>query len=129
MKKLMLGAAVLAIGTVAASPSFANEPAKKQTRTVTDVVGYVKTETTYNDRDAEFMKFDVSGDGAINFREFQNAALLENEYEIFNMNDTNNDELLTIDEYRVFSKWGPERAADGPAQTSFNFNKPGVQAK
>ena len=127
MKKLMLGAAVLAIGTIAAAPSFAKEPAN--TRTVTDVVGYVKTETTYSNRDAEFMNIDVSGDGAINFKEFQRFAQLENEYEMFNMNDTNNDELLTIDEYRVFSKWGPERAADGPAQTSFNFNKPGVQAK
>ena len=122
MKKLMLGAAVAALAITVSAPSFAHE--------VTEVVGYVKTETTYSDRDAEFHKIDTSGDGAINFKEFQKYAHLENEYEMFNMNDTNNDELLTIEEYRSFSKWGPERATEGgPARTTFNFNKPGVQAK
>ncbi len=121
MKKLMLGAAMIALVVTVSAPAFARE--------VTNVVGYVKTETTYSNRDAEFMKIDLSGDGAINFKEFQRFAQLENEYEMFNMNDTNNDELLSIDEYRVFSKWGPEREAEGPAQTSFNFNRPGVQAK
>ena len=127
MKKLMLSAAAIGVA-LTATPAFAAKVAKT-THTETNVVGYVKTETTYSDRDAEFMKIDTSGDGAINFKEFQRFAQLENEYEMFNMNDANNDELLSIDEYRVFSKWGPEREADGPAQTSFNFNKPGVQAK
>ena len=121
MKKLMLGVAALTMAVTFSAPSFARE--------VTEVVGYVKTEHYISERDSLFAKVDENRDGAINFKEFQNAALLENEYEIFKMNDTNNDELLTLDEYRVFSKWGPERAADGPAQTSFNFNKPGVQAK
>ena len=117
MKKLMLSAALVAITFGTAAPSFARE--------VKEVVGYVKTETTYNDRDAEFQKIDDSKDGAINFKEFQSYALLENEYELFNMNDTNNDDLLTIDEYRVFSKQGPARVAGGPSMTQYNFNKKG----
>lgn len=129
MKKLMLGAAVLAIGAISAAPSFAHETSKKHTHTVTDVVGYVKTETTYSDRDAEFMKADTNGDGAMNLKEFMAASMFENEYEMFKMNDANNDDILDIEEFRVFSKWGPQRSADGPARTSFNFNKPGVQAK
>ncbi len=117
MKKLMLGLGVAAIAITASAPSFARE--------VKQVVGYVKTETTYNDRDAEFHKIDTSGDSAINFKEFQKFAQLENEYEMFNMNDTNNDDLLTIDEYRVFSKQGPARVAGGPSMTSYNFNRAG----
>ena len=115
MKKLMLGLGVAAVAIVAATPSFARE--------VKEVVGYVKTETTYSNRDAEFHKADKSGDGAINFNEFQNASVLENEFEMFDMNDTNDDQLLTIDEFRNFSKWGPARTADGPSMTSYNFNK------
>lgn len=73
-------------------------------QTVTSVVGYVQTETIRNDRDTEFAKIDASGDGAINFNELQKRAQLENEYEMFNMNDTNNDDLLTIDEFRLSAK-------------------------
>lgn len=119
MKKLMLGLGVAAIAITAAAPSFARE--------VKQVVGYVETTTTYNDRDAEFRKIDDSGDGAINFKEFQSYALLENEYEMFKTNDTNNDDLLTIDEYRVFSKSGPAKVAGGPSMTNYNFNKGGIK--
>src|SRR6218665_2649300 len=115
MKKLMLGLGVATIAITVSAPSFARE--------VKEVVGYVKTETTYNDRDAEFRKADTSGDGAINFNEFMAASVFENEYEMFKMNDTNNDELLTLDEFRAFSKWGPARTADGPSMTTYNFNK------
>ncbi len=121
MKKLMLGAAIAALAITVSAPSLARE--------IKEVVGYVKTETTYSDRDAEFAKADTSGDGALNLKEFMAASMFENEYEMFNMNDTNNDDLLTIDEFRVFSKWGPARTADGPSMTHYNFNKPGVQAK
>jgi hypothetical protein len=121
MKKLMLGAAVAALAVTAAAPSFARE--------VTEVVGYVKTETTYSDRDAEFQKADTNGDGVMDLKEFMNASMFENEYEMFNMNDADNNDVLSIDEFRVFSKWGPQRSADGPARTTYNFNKPGVQAK
>lgn len=122
MKKLMLGLGVATIAvTFAAVPSFAAE--KKQTKTVTEVVGYVQSETVINDRDAEFHKIDTSGDGAINFKEFQKYAVLENEYEMFKMNDSNNDDLLTIEEYRVFSKSGPARVSDGPSMVNYNFNK------
>ncbi len=115
MKKLMLGLGVAAIAIAVSAPSFARE--------VTEIVGYVKTETTYNDRDAEFRKGDTSGDGAINFKEFQAAAILENEYELFNMNDGNDDDLLSLEEFRNFSKWGPTRTADGLSLTNYNFNK------
>ncbi len=115
MKKFMFGLGVAAIAITVAAPSFARE--------VKQVVGYVETETTYSDRDAEFHKIDTSGDGAINFKEFQKYAVLENEYEMFKMNDTNNDDLLTIDEYRVFSKQGPARVSDGPSMVHYNFNK------
>jgi hypothetical protein len=115
MKNLMLGLGVAAIAIAVAVPSYARE--------VKEVVGYVKTETTYNDRDAEFHKADKSADGAINFSEFQNAAVLENEFEMFDMNDTNDDQLLTIEEFRNFSKFGPARTASGPSMTSYNFNQ------
>lgn len=119
MKKLMLGLGVAAIAVTFAAPSFARE--------VKQVVGYVETTTVYNDRDAEFKKADKSGDGALNFKEFQAAAILENEFEMFNMNDTNNDDLLTIDEFRVFSKSGPAKVAGGPSMTNYNFNRGGVK--
>lgn len=119
MKKLMLGLGVAGIAITFAAPSFAAE----KTHTVTEVVGYVQTEQVINDRDAEFRKIDTSGDGAINFKEFQKFAVLENEYEMFNMNDSNNDDLITIEEYRVFSKSGPARVSDGPSMTNYNFNK------
>lgn len=115
MKKLMLGLGVAAIAITMSTPSFARE--------VKELVGYVKTETTYSNRDAEFHKADTSGDGAINFKEFQAAAVMENEYEMFNMNDTNNDDLLTIEEFRNFSKMGPARVASGPGMTYYNFNQ------
>ena len=115
MKKLMLGLGVAAIAITAATPSFARE--------VKEVVGYVKTETTTSTRDAQFHDADKSGDGAINFNEFQNAAVMENEFEMFDMNDTNDDQLLSIEEFRAFSKWGPARTADGPSMTNYNFNK------
>lgn len=115
MKKLMLGLGVAAIAITVAAPSFARE--------VKQVVGYVETTTTINDRDAEFNKIDTSGDGAINFNEFQNASLLENEYEMFDMNDANNDDLITIEEFRTFSKMGPARVASGPSMTNYNFNQ------
>lgn len=114
MKHLTLGAAVIALTLSMSAPSFAKE--------VKELVGYVKT-TTINDRDAEFVRMDTSGDGAVNFKEFQKVAILENEYEMFNMNDTNNDDLLSLEEYRVFSKQGPARVSDGPSRTNYNFNK------
>ena len=97
-----------------------------QARTETEVIGYVKTETITSKRDGEFQKIDTSGDGAINFKEFERYAQLENEYEMFKMNDTNNDDLLTIEEYRVFSKQGPARVSNGSSFTNYNFNKKGA---
>lgn len=117
MKKLMLGLGVAAVAITVSAPSFARE--------VKQVVGYVETTKTYNDRDAEFRKADKSGDGAINFNEFMAASVFENEYEMFKMNDTNNDDLLTLDEFRVFSKQGPARVANGASMTNYNFNKKG----
>ena len=121
MKKLMLGVAAAAIAITFSAPSFATE--MKKTREVKQVVGYVETTKTYNDRDAEFRRVDTSGDGAINFKEFQAGSILENEFEMFDMNDTNDDQLLTIEEFRNFSKFGPARVAGGPTMTTYNFNK------
>ena len=121
MKKLMLGAAVAAIAITTATPSFARE--------VKTVVGYVKTETIYNDRDAEFARIDDNHDGVVNFKEFQRNAQLDNEYEMFNMNDGNNDDVLSIEEFRKFSKQGPALTSSGPNGTYTNFNKPSVRTK
>ena len=101
-------------------------PAVSAEQTVTSVVGYVQTETIRNDRDAEFARIDTSGDGAINFNEFQKHAQLENEYEMFNMNDSNNDDLLTIDEFRFFSKSGPANSSKENSSTVYNFNQTGM---
>ena len=89
----------------------------------TTLVGYVETTTITNDRDAMLNKIDISQDGAINFKEFQRAALLSNEYEMFDMNDTNNDSLLSLDEYRNFSKESPAYEHDPESSTKYNFNK------
>jgi Ca2+-binding EF-hand superfamily protein len=110
---LTAGCAVLALGF--AAPAEAREQK--------DLIGYTVSEQVINDRDAEFRKADTSGDGAINFKEFQAAAMLENEYEMFDMNDANNDQLLTIEEFRTFSKMGPARVSNGPSMTSYNFNQ------
>lgn len=115
MKKLMLG---LGFATLALTVSAAVEA-----RELKQVVGYVETTETISKRDAAFRRLDTSGDGAINFKEFQKGVILENEYAMFKMNDTNNDDLLTIDEFQVFSKQGPARVADGPSMTNYNFNK------
>ena len=112
MKKLMLGVAAVTMAVTFSAPSFARE--------VTEVVGYVKTEKFIGDRDNEFRSIDTSGDGAINFNEFQRAAMLENEYEIFNMNDNNKDQLLSIEEWRDFSKTGPSRNNAGFNTSNFN---------
>ncbi len=115
MKKYMFGLGVAALAITISAPSFARE--------VKQVVGYVETTETLSNRDAAFRKADTSGDGAINFNEFMAASVFENEFEMFKMNDTNNDNLLTIDEFRVFSKTGPARVSNGPSHTSYNFNK------
>ncbi len=121
MKKLMLGTALMAVALTVSAPSFARE--------IKEVVGYVKTETTYSPRDDKFMEMDMNGDGIVDFKEFQRKAMFENNYEMFKMNDTNNDNLLSMEEYRTFSKWGPSRTADGPSMTSYNFNKPGTESR
>lgn len=115
MKKLMLGLGVAAIAVTISAPSEARE--------VKQVVGYVQTTEVISDRDDAFRKLDTSGDGAINFKEFQRGVVFENEYEMFKMNDTNNDDLLTMDEFHSFSKQGPARVSDGPSMTNYNFNQ------
>jgi Ca2+-binding EF-hand superfamily protein len=113
MKKLMLGVAAVTMALTLSAPSFAREE--------TRVVGYVNTETYISDRDNEFARIDDNKDGVISFKEFQRHAMLENEYEIFNMNDNDKDKVLSLQEWRDFSKTGPSRN-DGGYNTS-NFNK------
>lgn len=112
MKKLMLGVAAVTMAVTFSAPSFARE--------VTEVVGYVKTEHYISERDNEFARVDENRDGVINFKEFQKDAMLENEYEIFNMNDNNGDELLSLQEWREFSKTGPSRNNAGFNTSNFN---------
>jgi Ca2+-binding EF-hand superfamily protein len=121
MKKIMLGLTAATIALVSGAPAFANEPAKK-THKVTEVVGYVKTETIVSTRDAEFAKADRNGDGMLSFKEFADAAMLENEYMMFNMNDTNSDGVLDINEYRNFSKQGPARVKKSFSRSGTNDN-------
>lgn len=99
----ILAGATLMLFLISTSPVMSRE--------VTRISGYVYEETIVNDRDTMFLKIDTSEDGAINFKEFQKAAMLENEYEMFNMNDGNNDDLLSLEEYRNFSKTGPASIA------------------
>jgi hypothetical protein len=122
MKNIMLGMGVATLAIIAANPSFSRDTEKRNVR---EVVGYVQTTTTFHDRDAEFSRADTSGDGAVNFKEFQAASMFENEFEMFDMNDTNDDQLLTIEEFRAFSKWGPARTSDGSSMINYNFNKRG----
>lgn len=112
MKKLILGVAAVTMAVTFSAPSFARE--------VTEVVGYVKTEHYISERDNEFARVDENRDGVINFKEFQKDAMLENEYEIFNMNDNNGDELLSLQEWREFSKTGPSRNNAGFNTSNFN---------
>ncbi len=119
MKKYVLAAVLSTAVFAIATPGFA--------KTETQVVGYVVTTTTVSDRDGKFHEIDENKDGAINFKEFQKHAILENEYEMFDMNDTDNDQLLSLEEYRNFSKEGPARDASGPILTQYNFNKKTVE--
>lgn len=122
MKKLMMTMSAATLALVAASPAFAAEAHSNTPHTVTEVVGYVKTETTISTRDAEFAKADKNGDGILSFKEFADAAMLENEYMMFNMNDTNNDGVLDISEYRSFSKQGPARIKKSFSRSGTNDN-------
>lgn len=120
MKKLMLGLGVAAIAVTMASPSFARE--------VKEVVGYVKTETTINERDTLFNEVDRNGDGVLDFKEFQRKAMFENNYAMFKMNDANNDDVLDIEEFRSFSKHGPARVTKKNfSGTNTNINNHPIQ--
>lgn len=121
MKKLMLGVAAITMAVVSGAPAFANEHGKK-THEVTEVVGYVKTETVISTRDAEFAKADKNGDGMLSFKEFADASMFENEYMMFKMNDANNDGVLDIHEFRNFSKQGPQRVKKSFSRSGTNDN-------
>ncbi len=104
MKKftLLMSATIVALSFGAASTA--------QAREVTEIVGYVKTtETIVPVRDNEFAEMDKNQDGVVTFKEFQDGVILEHEYEIFKLNDINNDGVLSLDEYRKFSKFPPRK--------------------
>src|SRR5262245_56895299 len=93
-KTLTLTTAALAIMV---SPALARE--------IKEVVGYKETvEIVVPEKDDTFRKIDTDNNGAVNFKEFQKASLLNNEYEIFDRIDLNQDEVVSLEEYREFDK-------------------------
>jgi hypothetical protein len=88
---LMMGVAL----TVVSAPAMARE--------VKEIVGYKET-VVVPSKDGNFVKMDVNGDNVVNFKEFQRAASLENEYAIFTRIDVNQDKLVSVDEYRAFDR-------------------------
>ncbi|MFA5592428.1 MAG: EF-hand domain-containing protein [Micavibrio sp.] len=120
MKKLMLGLGAAAIALTVSTIAEARE--------VKEIVGYVKTETVVNERDALFNEMDINGDGVVDFKEFQRASRFDNKYAMFKMNDTNNDDLLSLEEFRAFSKHGPARVShEGKYGTHSNINNRPIQ--
>jgi len=111
------------IFTIAVAMTILSVTQISQAKEEKTIVGYIETTTITNERDAMFHKIDTNKDGYIDFKEFQRAALLSNEYSIFVMNDTNNDKFLSIDEYRNFSKQGPAHGERLNSTSTFNFNK------
>lgn len=114
-----LGLSALALAV--ASPAFA-ENAPKKTHTVTEVVGYEETiEYTVPAKDRAFEKMDVNGDGVVTFNEFRNRTNHTEPYGVFTRIDTNRDDLIQLDELRVFSK---TKGSHTESNSRFNFNKP-----
>lgn len=114
-----LGLSALALAV--ASPAFA-ESAPKKTHTVTEVVGYEETiEYTVPAKDRAFEKMDVNGDGVVTFNEFRNRTNHTEPYGVFTRIDTNRDDLIQLDELRVFSK---TKGSHTESSGRFNFNKP-----
>lgn len=95
----LLGAAAL---TLCLTPAYAAEKSGgKKTKEITSVVGYDVTEKTSMDgeKEAKFARMDTNADGSVTFREFQDYAVLDNEYEIFSEIDEDQSKFITLAEF------------------------------
>lgn len=115
----LLGLSALALAV--ATPALA-ENAPKKTHTVTEVVGYEETiEYTVPQKDEAFAKMDTNRDGVVTFNEFRNNTNHTEPYGVFTRIDSNQDDLVQLDELRVFSK---TKGSHTESSSRFNFNKP-----
>ncbi len=119
----LFGLAVAGAGIIAAPAAFAEENAKApKTHTVTEVVGYEETISyTVPAKDEAFAKMDKDANGVVTFKEFRGATNHTEPYGVFTRIDTNQDDLIQLDELRVFSK---TKGSHTESSSRFNFNKP-----
>jgi len=91
---------VLAL-TISGAATAAEPTHGKKTKEITEIVGYNVTETqTFEGPKARlFKRMDKNSDSALSFKEYQNYATVDNEYEIFSLMDTNNNKSVTIEEF------------------------------
>lgn len=115
----LLGLSALALAV--ATPALA-ENVKTKTHTVTEVVGYEETiNYTVPAKDEAFAKMDRNRDGVVTFVEFRGATNHTEPYGVFTRIDQNQDDLVQLDELRVFSK---TKGSHTESSRRFNFNKP-----
>jgi Ca2+-binding EF-hand superfamily protein len=93
--------------TFVTTPAFAAEQTGgKKTKEITELVGYNVTEETSleGQKEARFRKMDANADGSVNFKEFQNYSVLDNEYEIFSEIDVNQSKSIDFAEFSSYEQ-------------------------
>ena len=78
----------------------------KKTKEITELVGYDVTEakSLAGKKEARFAKMDKNADGSVNFKEFRDFAVLDNEYEIFSEIDVDQSKSLTMEEFASYEQ-------------------------
>ena len=100
----LLGVAAI---TFVTTPAFAaDQTGGKKTKEITELVGYDVTEATAaaGQRERRFARMDANKDGSVNFKEFQNYSVLDNEYEIFSEIDEDQSKSLTLEEFASYEQ-------------------------
>lgn len=78
----------------------------KKTKEITELVGYDVTEakSLAGKREARFVKMDKDASGSVDFKEFRDFAVLDNEYEIFSEIDVDQSKSLTMQEFASYEQ-------------------------
>lgn len=100
MKKLLNTTVLTAVITITVA-SFAQA---KETTTREELIGYKVTTAQIPGKAGAFLKVDANNNGWISWDEFQNAATLDNEYNVFITMDKDGNDMVDVYEYSAFNK-------------------------
>lgn len=100
MKKFIITTTVIASLAGIAISSAEARPIK----TERELIGYKVTTIEAPSKREVFSGIDTNRDGLIEWKEFQRAAMLNDEYNTFITIDKNGDGTLDVDEYSAFDK-------------------------